>query len=217
MLVFCACNCGSLNCSVDFQAMQRLGVTWLDDTEEEDWYKVTHLLVDDKTPTKRSVKVMFAMCRTSFIVTTAWVRKCIENEEIVPLESRVDPRVPKHKDLHKRVTSESLDRAMALRSDGKYVLSDCAISVCRHVTGVRGSRLPSIHDIERLVVGAGGEWLKECVPESPSERLHTIVITSDAPDQSQKKALKRKHPSVLTKTAGWLFDTLMSQQLDLSK
>jgi hypothetical protein len=189
-------------------------MTLLNDERRDEWAKVTHLLVNNKTPAKRSVKVMFAMCHASFVVTTVWLRSCLEKDMIVPLTSRVDTKVPKHSEAPKRITSESLDRSVALRDKGKYILSDCAVAVCRHVVGV--GRGPQLADIESLVEGADGEWLGEMVPDAPSERPYTIVLISDDPTPIQSTALERKHETVICKTVSWLFDTLMSQELDLS-
>lgn len=189
-------------------------MTPLDTDNPDEWGRVTHLLVDEKVNTKRTAKLMIAMCRARHVCTTAWLRKCLEEKQVVPLNSPVDPRVRKNPEPNRRITDESLERALELRSAGKYILSDFAISVCKRVAG---DKAPSLDELRCMVENAGGVWLGEKVPDKKIEWKQTIVITSDPCNRAQKKSLETKGDDVEARTTSWLFDTLMLQRLDIGE
>ena len=202
----------SLVLTIFSQGLERLGMTLLDTENPVEWGKVTHLLVDEKVNTKRTAKVMVGICRAKHVCTTAWLQTCLENDQVQPLPSLVDPKVRTNPEPNKRITNESLERALELRRAGKYILSDCAVSVCKRVAG---EKAPSLDELRCMVENAGGIFLGEFVPEKTIQGKHTIVITSDPCTRTQKKSLETRGEGVITKTTSWLFDTLMLQQLDL--
>lgn len=187
-------------------------MTLLDSDEPEDWLKVTHLILEDGVETKRTSKVMIAMSRATKIASTAWLRKCLKEKKILTLDSLVDPNIRQSRDIKKRITAESLERSLEMRSRGDYVLSNCAVSLCKQVAG---KKAPSLKELQSMVVAAGGTWLGEGVLEKESNACHTVVITSEPCTRPQERALMNKGDGVVVKTTGWLFDTLMSQNLSL--
>lgn len=187
-------------------------MTLLESDEPGDWLKVTHLLVEDGIEPKRTPKVMIAMCRASHVVTTAWLRNCLKDNELLPLDSLVDPGIKQNPDSNKRISADSLERSLAMRSRGEFVLSNCAVALCKQVAG---KKAPPLKELQTMVIAAGGLWLAEGVPSEKSNADHTIVITSEPCTRPQAGALKKKGEGVVARTTSWLFDTLMLQELAL--
>lgn len=189
-----------------------LGMTILEEPDE--WSKATHLVVEEEVEARRTPKVMLAMCLGAYIVTNAWLRECLEAGKVLPLTSRIDPRVAKHHEVNKRITVESLDRSFAMRKAGKRVLSDCTVSIFKKIAG---KKAPGLKELQCIVEGAGGVWLGEGIP-GPDQNIEgkaAIIITSDPCTHSQKRELKSSGDGLISKTTNWLFDTFMSQQLDI--
>ena len=84
-----------------------------------EWSKVTHLVVEGGAEIKRTPKVMLAMCRASYVVTTSWLRSCLDAGKVLPTDSLIDPEVRKQQDATKRVTLQGLERSRALRQSGR--------------------------------------------------------------------------------------------------
>lgn len=189
-----------------------MGMTILE--EPDDWSKVTHLVVEEGVEARRTPKVMLSMCQASYVVTLAWLRKCIEAGEVLPVASRVDPEVKKHRDASKRITVEALERSLTLRNAGKRILSDCTVSIFKKIAGAKA---PDLNELQCMVEGAGGVWLGEGMPAAAQkvDGKHAIMITSDPCTRSQKRELETSGDGMIPKTTTWLFDTFMSQILDI--
>lgn len=178
-----------------------------------EWSKVTHLVVEEGVVPKRTPKVMLAMCCASYVVTTAWLRDCLEAGEVLPVISRVDPKVTKHSEARKRIATESLERSLALREAGKHILSGFSISIFKNIAG---KKAPLLEELQCMVEGAGGVWLGEGLPTTTKVDVkNSIIITSDPCTSSQRRELKSSGEGVTPKTTTWLFDTFMTQQLDI--
>ena len=183
--------------------------------ELDDWSKVTHLVVEEGVEAKRTPKMMYSMCQASYVVTTAWLRKCLEAGEVLPVVSSVDPEVVQHRDASKRITSEALERSHVLREAGKRILSDCTVSIFKKIAG---HKAPELDQLRCIIEGAGGGvFLGEGIPTKKQrvDGKHAIMITSDPCPRSQKRELETSGGGLIPKTTTWLFGTFMSQQLKL--
>ena len=189
-----------------------MGMTILE--EPDDWSKVTHLVVEDGVEARRTPKVMLSMCQASYVVTIAWLRKCLDAGEVLPVVSRVGAEVKKHRDASKRITAEALERSIALRNTGKRILSDCTVSIFKKIAGTKA---PDLKELQNMVEGAGGVWLGEGIPAAAQKVYgkHAIMITSDPCTRSQRRELETSGDGMIPKTTTWLFGTFMSQILDI--
>jgi hypothetical protein len=191
------------------QGLFGLGVELLDSDTPAEWQEVTHLVVKGGTQPRRTPKLMVAMCRASYIVSIEWIRQClaegllVECDEFAVVNSNADA------DPTKQITPLNLERAQELRDNNNYVLAGHGLAICK---GVAGNKAPQLKELQSMVEAAGADWLGEGAPEDSEP---AIVITNDPPATAQKRTLRALSEKITVKTTTWLFDTMMSQKLDL--
>jgi hypothetical protein len=152
---------------------------------------------------------MVAMCRASHIVSTEWVQQCLAEGLLVECDDFADVNFSADADPTKQITPLNLGRARALRDDNKYVLAGYELAICK---GVAGNKAPQLKELQCMVEAAGAGWLGEGPPANADS---AIVITNDPPTTAQKRAMRALSDNMTVKTTTWLFDTMMSQKLDL--
>jgi hypothetical protein len=88
-----------------------------------------------------------------------------------------------------------------------------SIYICK---GVAGHKAPPAKELQLIVEGAGGEWLKSLTKVKKEDAKTTLIITSDPPEKKQlnaKDVAKALKAGVRHFTTTWLFDCIISQEI----
>lgn len=202
----------------DLQLIDKIpGARWLTTTEEA--HLATHVIASDgKQQLKRTPKLMIAMNKTPNIVVLDWFIQSAKKGTVLSCEKYlvVDKKAEEEYSFNMKATVARINDHI---ESGRGVLTGKLVHVCK---GVAGNQAPTENELRCIVEAAGGRWLQNLRKLSTADAEDVLVIASnDGQDGSQQMkvpavaaAIKR---GAKLKTAAWLFDTMMTQQLDEKK
>lgn len=183
----------------------------------EDACTATHVIATrDGEPLKRTPKLMIAMNTTHNIVTLDWLRDSAKAGKPLPSDNYLIEDREAEKKFHFSI-QKAMQTIRRRVKEKDPVLKDAALYFCH---GVAGNKAPEEDELKLIVRAAGGVWLKK--PNESHEASHLVVITSNDKKQAEKqkkvKTVKQAiEDGASVKSAGWLFDTMMKQELDLDE
>ncbi len=183
--------------------------------------EATHVVVGNIS--KRTLRLMVALCMTSNIVNRAWLRDSHERNIIMPCTHKYKrfsetEEFGNDKDKFQQFSvEETLQEGIKRRKEGG-LLAGYKIFVCE---GVAGNKAPNEEELKMMVKAAGGEWLERSnnndrVTITTEDQSNVLLITSDPAVTGQttnEKALAAAQNGATFFTISWLFDCMIHQKV----
>jgi len=194
--------------------VKSLGAVLIEDISEA--HTATHIIAsDDKTPMRRTPKLMIALsCTTANIVSLQWLSESHAANTLLSCEKYL----VLDKDAEKKY-SFSMKKTMGiiesrLNNATPRLLEGWTVYICK---GVAGNRAPDAKELRLMIEAAGGSWTTSCAKKG-LDFSKLLIITSE-PEPSKQVSVKAVSGALENgaekRTTTWLFDAMMKQECDL--
>ena len=175
--------------------------------------EATHVIASDGVESiRRTPKLMIALCKTSNIVSIAWLddsarkRKALSTSDYLVLG---DVEAERKYHFNMRQTLQNGD---SLRQVGETILNGRNVFVCK---GVAGKRSPPEDELRLMIDAAGGIWIRDASRLNRFRGEEALIITSDPPAEGQltsKGVANAVRKGIRHYSTSWLFNCLLSQE-----
>ena len=173
----------------------------------------THVIAgDDTSSLRRTPKVMIGICTTSNIVHMDWLTTSAKKRVAQPCRDFLLLNDKKAEMAYAFNMRETLSNGVRMRQKGKSLLNGKSVVICQDVAG---NMAPPENELKLIVEAAGGHWINASAL-GKLEPNQAIIITSNPATKRQlstKDISKAINHGIQHRSASWLFDCIMKQQL----
>ena len=173
----------------------------------------THVIAgDDKTPIRRTPRLMIGICVTANILSMEWLvsskrsRRFMETRPFLLLHDRIAER------NYSFSMKETLLNGQLRRQEGG-VLKDLNVYFCKNLAG---NKAPKADELNLIVSCAGGNVISELSDENVKLKK-ILVITSDPTTQPDLVEEQKAEPFVSEISdvfpTSWFYDVIFHQKL----